>query len=154
MSKPVLYLFCGLPGTGKTTYAKSLESENCRRYSLDEFFLAKYKGQELTPEQFNTAEQDIKDNLKSQISENLRLGKSVILDYGLWKKVERDSYKQFAEENGAEWKLMYFKVPKEVQLSRLTDRETERNHKITPELLSIFVGRFEEPKDEGEEIII
>lgn len=152
--KPTLYLLCGLPGSGKTTYAKNLENKHCKRYSLDEYFLAKYKGRKLTPDQFSKAEQDIKDSLLPAIKSDLQSRTSVMLDYGLWKKVDRDFYKKFAEDINARWKLIYFKASKEVQLERLFHRETERNHNITPELLSIFTRRFEEPNNEGEEIVI
>lgn len=40
--KPVVYLLCGLPGSGKTTYAKKLEDNNTIRFTLDEELFAEY----------------------------------------------------------------------------------------------------------------
>ncbi len=34
--KPSVFLLCGLPGSGKTTYAKKLEQSGAIRYTLDE----------------------------------------------------------------------------------------------------------------------
>ena len=152
--KPTLFILCGLPGTGKTTYAKNIETKNCIRYSLDEFFLAKYKNVSLLPAEFIQREEEIKHELLVLVRNALTKGNSVILDYGFWKKDERDTYKKIAEECGVLSKLLYFKSEIDIQHTRLLSRETDKNHKITPELLSIFIGRFEEPNGEDEETIV
>jgi len=78
--KPNVYLLCGLPGTGKTTYAKRLENQSFVRYSLDEYFLSEHRGQTLTPEEFVQAEERIKEQMLPSVEDNLKNGKSVVLD--------------------------------------------------------------------------
>ncbi len=39
--KPTLYLLCGLPASGKTTWAKQMERSGALRLSLDEEALAR-----------------------------------------------------------------------------------------------------------------
>ncbi len=34
--RPTVHLLCGLPGSGKTSYAKKLETQGVARFTLDE----------------------------------------------------------------------------------------------------------------------
>ena len=50
----------------------------------------------------------------------------------------------------------YFKVDREVLLQRLTERNRRGDANalaVTPSALEDFVGRFDEPVEEGEELI-
>lgn len=73
---PNAYIFSGLPGVGKTTLAKALAQtiSNIVYFRIDtiEYYLKKEYSQELTKQGYEIA--------YYQAKENLKLGKSVIID--------------------------------------------------------------------------
>jgi predicted kinase len=84
-------------------------------------------------------------------------GKDVILDFGFWKKVDRDKYKQLVNSLNAIPKLLYFKNDNHVLLERLKERNKlnhQHEHLISEDLFNIFLTRFEEPKDEGQTFVV
>jgi predicted kinase len=80
----------------------------------------------------------------------------VVLDYGLWRRSDRDAYKRLIEAHGGRWRLLYFKVDPEVLVWRLADRNRREDANalaVTPSALEDFVARFDEPLDEGQELV-
>jgi len=151
--KPIVYLLCGLPGSGKTTYAKLLEKDGIARLTLDEQLFERF-GREY--DNHEEKQRQTKDRLRKVLREKIQAGQSVIVDFGFWKKTDRDEYKKFIEDAGGKWKLLYFKVSKRLLLERLVSRNTtnsENNHIIDETLLDKFIGEFEEPTNERETII-
>jgi predicted kinase len=57
----------------------------------------------------------------------LRLGTSVVLDFGLWGRDERWALRWLAHSAGASCRVIYLPVDKDVQLARIAHR-----HKTTP----------------------
>ena len=144
---------CGLPGSGKTTYAKGLK--NTARLTVDEEVFKRY-GKEFNSELLAQYETEIKKEFKEAAKQRLQAGTSVALDYGFWKRSERDEYKQLAKSVDAEWRLIFFDAPLEVLKSRINTRNTAEpvhNHVISNELLESFVAQLEIPHGEGEEVI-
>ena len=153
--KPTVYLLCGLPGSGKTTYAKKLEEQGAARLTVDEEVFNRV-GKNFNSESLDQHEKNIKEEYKERLRKEIQERRSVVLDYGFWKKSERDEYKQLAEELGGEWKLYFFDVPSDILKSRVVlrnENDSENNHVISEELLERFILGFEKPTDEGEEII-
>lgn len=135
--KSIIYLLCGLPGSGKSTYAKRLEKEGVVRLTLDEELFARF-GREFPSEKYNEYENETKNQLKGILQSKIQTGESVVLDYGFWKKASRDEYKEFVTQIGGEWKLLYFKVPVENLKERLKARNAGdqiNNHLISQDLL-------------------
>ena len=153
--KPVVYLLCGLPGSGKTNYAKKLEAGGALRLTVDEELFRRH-GKDLDAQHIDQYEKEIKLDFKSLLEKAVKGGKSVALDYGFWKKSERDEYKQLAESVGAQWKLLFFDTSLEILKSRIAARniaDPTNNHVISEELLERFSTKLEPPSGEGEEII-
>lgn len=79
-----------------------------------------------------------------------------VLDYGLWRRAEREECKRLVVEAGGRWRLIHFEVGRIEMLRRLGARDL-RTHAsaltVTPEALEEFYDRFEEPCGEGEEIV-
>jgi predicted kinase len=156
--KPVVYLLCGLGGSGKSTYAQKLTEGGLQKFSLDEYVYSKY-GRDIVNlpeneylEHYRTAKIELDTKLASSIKRN----HSVVVDYGFWRRNSRDFYKQLIEENGGKWRLIYLKASPEVLLSRLKERNqrTDANaFPVTEQKLLEYIDRFEEPNGEGEEII-
>lgn len=152
--KPIVYLLCGLPGSGKSTYARKLEEAGAIRYTLDEELFKRF-GRHFESG-YVEKEAETKTQLRDLCEESIKAGKSAILDFGFWKKTERDAYKQFVEGVGGEWKLLYFAVPEQELKRRLqvrNDADQDRNHHISEELLDKFMSEFETPSGEREEVI-
>lgn len=153
--KPVVHLLCGLPGSGKSTYAKEQEIKGLVRLTLDEELFKRF-GREFPSEKYSEYEIETKSDLKDALKAAITNSRSVVLDYGFWKKSEREEYKQLIDSLGAEWKLLYFKIPMNTLKERLRLRnqtDTKNNHQIDESLLDTFSGQFEPPTGEGEQII-
>ena len=150
----IIYLLCGLPGSGKTTWAKKKEREGIRRFSLDEEVFARFGRH---AEEYPENERKTKEAIRTEVLSLIEKGESAIVDYGFWKKSARDEYKNVVEQNGGSWQLLYFKVLKDELLNRLKRRnesDPTNNHIIDEQLFEKFWNEFEEPDGEGEEVII
>ncbi|MBP6943019.1 MAG: ATP-binding protein [Candidatus Buchananbacteria bacterium] len=148
----IVYLLCGLPGSGKTTYAKTLEQQGVIRYTLDEELFKQY-GKDFPPEKYSEYEIATKQGIIERLKQDISTGKSTVLDWGFWKRAERDDIKQLVGSLGAQCKLLYFKTDSNELLVRVQIREQENNHAITADLLERFKQEFEEPSiEEGFEV--
>jgi predicted kinase len=105
--RSTLILTCGLPGAGKTTLATHLSSERSAvRLTKDEWLWALGS----TPWDRPTGEK-IEQELWRLAHEILSLGLSVILDFGLWARGERDEMRTVARGLGVGVELHYLEVP-------------------------------------------
>jgi predicted kinase len=153
-----VYLLCGFVGSGKTTYAQHLEKSGVVRLSVDEWVYERYgrHGVAYPEHEYPNHEAEARRELDARLIDLLRSGGSVVLDYGFWSRADRDRYKRLAEENGAKWRLLYFKVSEAVARDRLR----QRNNRIDANALTVtdrhfaeFAARFDPPSGEGEEIV-
>jgi predicted kinase len=146
--RPVLIAFCGLPGSGKTTIAKQVEkTRGAVRLNIDEWVAA------LGVDFFDDA---FRHKLQIRLYERgltlLKLGQSIIVEDGVWRRDERDSYRAVAHKLGAAIELHYFDVPFDELWRRLEARNAMGAHgtvPITKDLLQACWSRFQRP-DEAE----
>jgi predicted kinase len=119
--RPVVYLLSGLTGSGKTTFAKRLEAEGVMRLSVDEEVHARHGryGIDYPEHEYFQRERPVVEEVQRRLAELVRAGQDVVLDYGLWRRVERDAYKRLVEAHGGQWRLVYFRADREVLLRRL-----------------------------------
>ena len=155
---PVVYLLCGLTGSGKTTYAKRLEAGGAVRLSVDEEVYARHGqyGVDYPMDEYFERERPVVEELRRRLVELVESGRDVVLDYGLWRRSDRDAYKRLVEAHGGRWRLLYLKVDQEVLARRLAERNRREDANalaVTPSALEDFIARFDEPVDEAEELV-
>ena len=137
---PILYLLCGLPGSGKTTRARELkEAGKGVLFNADEWVCDRY------PEDAEEAARDGRKVLIEQtqwaLAERLLTdGTSVILDWGVWTREERAGYRQRARELGAVVETVFLDVP----LETLHERIAARNRDLPPGTFHISAEEFDE----------
>lgn len=144
---PTLHLLMGLPGSGKTTLAKTIQKlTKAARLSSDDYRLQIY------PEP--TFSQTEHDNLYSLIDHSaehlLASGHDVIYDANLNRYIHRQEKYTLAEKYNANVILWWVKTPKELSKKR---RVEDQNHALLPEgdtperMFERIANILEEPKD-------
>lgn len=142
-----LTLLCGLPGSGKTTYARRLEERGVIRLSSDDWMVPLF-GHHMPRHVFDERLSVVRLLQWELAAKLLKSGVDVVLDDGFWTRAERQKYRAQAEAVGAEVQLIYFDVPVE----ELRHRLAERNRHLTPgtfeidgAALDLFITKFEVP---------
>jgi predicted kinase len=129
MNSGRLIIVCGLPGAGKTTLAKSLESRlRAVRLSPDEWMDT--LDINLWDEPRRAKIEELQWSLAQQL---LKLGIKVIIEWGTWGRSERDTLRLGARALGAAVELHYLEVHADVLFERvrrrgLEDPPIERHH--------------------------
>jgi predicted kinase len=146
--RPVLIAFCGLPGSGKTTIAKEVEkTRGAVRINTDEWVAA--IGVDFFDDEF-------RHKLQVRLYEHgitlLKHGQSIIVEDGLWRRDERDRYREVAHKLGAAIELHYFDLAFDELWRRLEARNALGAYDtvpITKELLKKCWPKLQRP-DEAE----
>jgi predicted kinase len=121
VSEARLILTCGLPGAGKTKLATQLATDRSAvRLTKDEWLWALGA----TPWDEPTREK-VEHELWRLAQELLRLGVSVIVDFGLWARIERDAMRSAARGLGVGVELHYLDVPTDELWRRIEVRNAE-----------------------------
>lgn len=133
--KPTLYIMVGLPGSGKTTKAKQLENEyNAIRFTPDHWHLELF-GDDLGHCDHDKRHSTIERIMWELAKKLLAKGISVILDYGLWAREEREFFYREAIRLDTYFQVYYMDIVKDELLKRLEKRnknEGELSFTILP----------------------
>jgi predicted kinase len=147
-ARPTLYLMVGLPATGKTTHARQLEVEKqALRLTPDEWMIPLFAHPDPDGQRWV-----LEGRLVWVAIRALRLGVSVIIDFGLWARDERSALRWLAAQAGADCTLVYLEVSDAEQQRRLEARfasDPDSNYELSHFNLEEFRGIFQVP-DENE----
>lgn len=145
-----LYMMVGLPGSGKTTRAREIETEHVAlRLTPDEWILALY-GDDLD-RPHRDAVRDRVEAIQWQVARRaLSLGCNVVLDWGFWSHAERTKYRRQAEALGARVRVRFLDATTDELWSRISQRDesTEGTLQITRSELEQWSTLFEPPTEE------
>lgn len=138
-----LIIVCGLPGTGKTTCARTLtERSGGTRFSPDDWMEA------LALDLWDEDRRARIETLQWQVArEMLALGGTAIIEWGTWARAERDVLRTDARALGAAAELVYLSATADVLYERISKRGRE-NPPITRELVESWGDKFEAPTRE------
>lgn len=121
VSKARLFLTCGLPGAGKTGLATQLAADrHAVRLTKDDWLWALGS----TPWD-EPAREKVEAQLWRLAQEILRLDLSVVLDFGLWARMERDEIRIAARGLGVGIELHYLDVAIEELWRRIEARNCD-----------------------------
>jgi predicted kinase len=138
------HLICGLPCSGKTTYATALRADaNCVLFSLDQWLITTF-GRYAIPvvghEEHTRRVLACRQLIWSVASEFLRRSIDVVLDDGFFFRENRERYAGLAAAVGASSKVHFIDTPLD---------------EIDPDTLLGFVGLFEAPASgERSEVVV
>ena len=118
----------GLPGAGKTTRARELAAKHqALRLSPDAWMIPLFGESEAD------GKRDVLEGRLIWVAlEALRLGTSVVLDFGFWARDERSALRWLARSAGASCQVVYLPVDRDAQLARISDRQASAPHQTFP----------------------
>ena len=139
-----MLLMVGLAGAGKTTRAKELAAvHRALRLTPDEWMIPLFGEPIAAGKRFV-----LEGRLISVALQALRLGTSVVLDYGLWGRDERSALRWLARSAGAACHVVYLPVDKDVQLARIAHRQAttpEQTFPMSEADVDQWRGQFQVP---------
>ena len=149
-----VYLICGKLCSGKSTYAAELRRRNkAVLLSCDEIMLSLFDP--YLGDQHDTIAGKTKKYLYEKSVEILDTGINVILDWGFWRKKERDYAKEFYQSQNIAYEFHYLDINDETWKARLNKRNQDilngnaQAYFVDDNLAQKFERLFEMPdKDE------
>ena len=146
-----LYITVGLPGSGKSTYAKEFIKGKDIEYLSSDSLRAVYgkseEDQTVTPLVFG--------HIKRKVDEFLKDGKNVMVDATSVNRKERSDYINAAKKYGAKVVAIVFKMDRQGLIDR-NKKRGEQGGRVVPDfVIDKMLAKFEEPSyNEGIDVII
>ena len=146
-----LYIAVGLPGSGKSTYAKNfIKDKDIEYLSSDELRAVYGKSEEdqtVTPLVFG--------HIKRKVDEFLKDGKNVLVDATSVNRKERSDYINTAKKYGAKVVAIVFKMDRQGLIDR-NKKRGEQGGRVVPDwVIDKMLAKFEEPSySEGIDVMI
>ena len=146
-----LYITVGLPGSGKSTYAKEFIKGKEIEYLSSDSLRAVY-GKDETDQSVTSI---VFGHIKRKVDEFLKDGKNVIVDATSVNRKERSDYINTAKKYGAKVVAIVFKMDRQGLIDR-NKKRGEQGGRVVPDwVIDKMLNKFEEPSyDEGIDVMI
>jgi predicted kinase len=136
-----IYIAVGLPGSGKSTYAKNfIKGKDIEYLSSDELravFGKSEEDQTVTPLVFG--------HIKRKVDEFLKDGKNVLVDATSVNRRERTDYINAAKKYGAKVVALVFKMDRAGLIARNQKRGSEGGRVVPDWVIDKMLAKYEEP---------
>lgn len=149
-----LYIFCGIPFSGKTTLARRLEEKfGFVRIDLDDVKFSLF-GKNITDEQIDQKGWNtIYRTMYTEIENNLKQGKTVMNDMGNFTKHERNLVRKIADKLDLETIEVFIDTPAEIAKQRWQEnKNTNKRFDVREKAIDSTISEMEPP--EGKNVII
>lgn len=159
MQRPLIVLFVGVPGSGKTTFAKKLAAElHAVTLASDSIRLAMWGSLEAIAASHTTEEERKQTNLLTFGAMNyaaeqiVAAGHSVVFDCIASRYAERAEKHEIAEKHGTLSIVVRMRVPRELSIKRIQERPASHdarrfdNSEKATEVVDKFQQELEEPE--------
>ena len=146
-----LYIAVGLPGSGKSTYAKNFVNGKDIEYLSSDELRAVY-GKDETDQSVTSI---VFGHIKRKVDEFLKDGKNVLVDATSVNRRERSDYINSAKKYGAKVVAIVFKMDRQGLIDR-NKKRGEQGGRVVPDfVIDKMLAKFEEPSyNEGIDVII
>lgn len=153
-----IIMLCGKICSGKSTYASIIKQKyNAVILSCDELML------NLFPEQLGDNHAVVLHNVQGYLyklaEQIIETNTNVILDFGFWRRSERQEIKEYFTHKGIETELHYVRVLPEQWLRNIEERNKSlksgngKGYYIDENMKKLFSEQFQEPGDDEIDIL-
>jgi hypothetical protein len=127
MAKPILYLFVGYPGAGKTTVARLIKKMTGATHIWADHERSKmFK----IPDHSRSESEKLYRYLDERTDQLLHEGKSVLFDTNFNFYHDREYLRQIATKNGADSVLIWLTTPKELARKRAVEQSHDNGNRV------------------------
>jgi predicted kinase len=146
-----IYIAVGLPGSGKSTYAKNFIKDKDIEYLSSDELRAKFGSGETD----QTCTNQVFGHIKRKVDEFLKDGKNVLVDATSVNRRERSDYINTAKKYGAKVVALVFKMDRDGLITRNQKRGSEGGREVPTFVIDKMLAKFEEPStNEGIDEVI
>ena len=147
-----IHLICGKICSGKSWYARRLaEKENAVILSCDDLSLSLFPP--LLGDKHDEVMARVKAYLHARALDILSTGTDVILEWGFWKRADRQNVRKFYEEKGIKVHWYHMDTSDETLIERIDRRNEQvlagmnRSYYVDEGLFKKMTANFEKPDD-------
>jgi predicted kinase len=136
-----IYIAVGLPGSGKSTYAKNFIKDKDIEYLSSDELRAVY-GKDETDQSVTSI---VFGHIKRKVDEFLKDGKNVLVDATSVNRRERSDYINTAKKYGAKVVALVFKMDRAGLIARNQKRGSEGGRVVPDWVIDKMLAKYEEP---------
>jgi predicted kinase len=136
-----IYIAVGLPGSGKSTYAKNFIKDKDIEYLSSDELRAVY-GKDETDQSVTSI---VFGHIKRKVDEFLKDGKNVLVDATSVNRKERADYITTAKKYGAKVVALVFKMDRAGLIARNQKRGSEGGRVVPDWVIDKMLAKYEEP---------
>jgi predicted kinase len=135
---------CGPAGSGKSTVARQFEQQGMTRLSFDQEAWSRGITTMPLPEDVH---REIEHVLRGRLTDLVRAGSNVVLDFSFWSRRMRDEYRDFLRPFGVVPETVYLATDRATVLQRIAARAAGDgdDFKLSTDLAAFYFDHFEIP---------